>query len=305
MQGGNLKAAVADAQRAIAIDPKHSKAHMVRGLVELADCSLVGDTCDLEKAIVSFNRAIQLLEPDADKTYVYYLRGTVHMLKDDVNGAISDFSKVLEIEPDGPFTPYLLLMRGSARAAGGNYEAAIKDFDMAVSRDPTNPMFYFARGKAHSDNEDNSAAITDYTKALDLMNETATKKIQFGSSPIELANIYEARSEAYTSIEDYAKAFADLTEWIKLKPGDVDPYYARAVISMIRGNTILAVKDYNEIIKLAPDDAKAYLKRGEASVILGDRANSITDFRKAIQLTTDTEIRQRAESRLLLLGVKN
>ena len=305
MQAGEMTAAAADARKAIALDPKSSKAYVLHGIVELSGCNFERAACDLERATVDLNKAVQLLEPDADQSYVYFVRGTLHLLKEDAKGAVVDFSKVLELEPDGPFLPYILLMRGSAHAAAGDYEAAIKDFDRAIGLVPNNALFYYARGHARADNEERAAALSDYTKVINLMNETGAKTIRFGGSPIELADIYQARSEAYTSTGDYVKAFADVTEWLKLQPSATDAYYARANISILQGNATLAIKDYSEIIRLKPDDASAYLKRGEAYVTIRDLINAISDLRKAAQLATDSEIRQQAERRLRLLGLKN
>jgi tetratricopeptide (TPR) repeat protein len=83
------KSALADAERAIAIDPKLASAYNLQGLANR-------DLNNLEVALSCFSRAVEL-RPDADN---YYQRGYIYQQLGRHREAIDDFTKVIEINRD-------------------------------------------------------------------------------------------------------------------------------------------------------------------------------------------------------------
>ena len=82
-------------------------------------------------------------------------------------------------------------------------------FALAIREEPTNPMHYFARGKARMANGDGDGAIKDFTKAIEL-------------DPRDPA-IYNARGIAYQRKNQLIAAGRDFDKAIEL-----DPRYATA-----------------------------------------------------------------------------
>lgn len=81
--------AIADFNRAIALDPKYAKAYNCRGIARF-------DKHDLEGAVADYNRAIEL---DPKYTSPFINRANARGAKGDMDGAIADYSRAIEIDP--------------------------------------------------------------------------------------------------------------------------------------------------------------------------------------------------------------
>jgi len=88
-QKHDLDGAIADATRAIEIDPKLVEAYVLRGAAK-------EDKGDLEAAISDFNLA---LEVDPRSWAAYAMRGAAKGKRRDFEGAIADLSHAIEINP--------------------------------------------------------------------------------------------------------------------------------------------------------------------------------------------------------------
>ena len=82
--------AIADFDRAIALDPEHFDAHYRRGL----GYSNIGN---YDKAIADFDKDIDL---NPDYAGAYYERGFAYLNKDDYGAAIVDLDKAIELDAD-------------------------------------------------------------------------------------------------------------------------------------------------------------------------------------------------------------
>jgi lipoprotein NlpI len=99
-----------------------------------------------------------------------------------------------------------------------------------------------------------------------------------------LAVVYDHLGMAYSSDEDYDRAFKDFSAAIRN-----DPAYARAYND--RGASLFgledyddAIKDYDHAIRLKPTYADAFYNRGLAYDATGDGVHAIADYNQAIRL---------------------
>ena len=87
---GDLKAALADFDLAIELDPQLAKAYYIRGLVHY-------DLGDLVVALADFDLAIELDDDDPKLVMAYYARGLVHDQLGNEQAAVAEYTNFLEL----------------------------------------------------------------------------------------------------------------------------------------------------------------------------------------------------------------
>ena len=98
---GRYDNAVADYDKAIAIDPDNVSAYIDRGNAHLANHrSFEGGEENYDRALADYEEAISLSPENA---VAYYNRGLAFQGKDDYARAIADYDRAIELAPD--YTP--------------------------------------------------------------------------------------------------------------------------------------------------------------------------------------------------------
>jgi tetratricopeptide (TPR) repeat protein len=115
------------------------------------------------------------------------------------------------------------------------------------------------------------------------------------------AHLDKARSFVTPYYADYDQAIAEVTEAIRLDPGNIEAYLFRGWVYTNRAfsresaaDYDRAIADYNEILRIDPDNADAYYLRGSAyswrgglSFNLKDEDRVRADYNEAIRLNPD------------------
>ena len=118
---GRPEEALADYEKAIAIDPACVRAYVARGNLRLA-------ALDFNGSIIDFSKAIQL-DPNSSKTYTYYfLRGNAKHEEGDLEGAIADFTQSISRQVDFGAAYH---QRGVMRLETGDRSGGKSDLDKA------------------------------------------------------------------------------------------------------------------------------------------------------------------------------
>ncbi len=139
-----------------------------------------------------------------------------------------------------------------------------------ASPDNNEAKKYLSTGDIKFKTGDNTGAIQDFTRAIELDPEYAEAYLDRGVAKKKLGNYKEA-------INDYTKA-------IELNPEYASAYNNRANAEYSLNDYSGAVKDYDEAIKINPDYAEAYYNCGVVKDKLGDRQGAIEDLNKAEEL---------------------
>ena len=152
---GRFDDALADCNRAIALDPLSYETYIVRGIV-------FKDLGRLDEAIADYNRAIAL-KPDSFEAYNN--RGSAFEKTGQLDKAIADYERAIALKPRNAAA---YANRGIAFGKAGLFENSIESLDKALEIDPYNVNAYVSRGISYSRIGRNDRALEDYNKAIRL-----------------------------------------------------------------------------------------------------------------------------------------
>lgn len=154
-KSGNLKAALADVERAIALDPKWAYARMIKAFAY----ERMGEW---GKAVDAYGDAIAIAPGDAD-----YFDGRcwARAMTRDFAGGKADCDRALELDPES-WNSYD--SRAYIHYRLGEHAKAIADGDMAIKHEPEVGPSWYVRGLAKRALGDATGAEADIAKALAL-----------------------------------------------------------------------------------------------------------------------------------------
>jgi len=227
--GGNLARAEADLSKAIALDSQDAEAFERRGVIYT-------NQHRFDRAIADYDQAIRL-KPDFAQAYSD--RGATHYLSGDYQKAVSDCDEALRLDPNRPRT---YSNRGSAYKKLGELDKSLADSNEAVQRDPKNPEYFDNRGLTYAAMKDYDKAIADYDQAIKLQ---------------QRANFFTNRGDSYQLKEELGSALTDYDTALKLDPNFALAYNNRAVLYKKMGERTKALADYEAALQLDPGNENA------------------------------------------------
>ena len=121
---GEVERAIADYNKAIALDPKFAKAYTNRGIA-------YKNKGEFDRAIADYNKAIA---HDPKFATAYTNRGVAYRKKGEVDRAIADFTKAIALNPKSAAA---YTNRGIAYKNKGEFDRAIADFRKALEINPS------------------------------------------------------------------------------------------------------------------------------------------------------------------------
>jgi len=189
MQQGRNELALADAQKALSLDPKQPRALPMRGTLRYLKRDLEGARTDLEEAVRlepkeavpwnslgavhlseqrhdlalrDFTRAIEL---KGDYAEAYLNRALTLIGLNQTARAMPDFDRSILLEPG---KPNAYLWRGEARHMLGDFQGAVSDYGRSLALDPSSAAAYYARARAYERLGRRQDALGDAAKAREL-----------------------------------------------------------------------------------------------------------------------------------------
>lgn len=233
--------AIADASRAIEINPYYGDAWFNRG------AAYAGNK-EWAKAIPDYSRAIEI----RPKYYqAFSNRGVAYDHIGQWEKAIEDQSKAIEINPKDQLAHF---NRGAAYGKVGQWEKAIGDYTIAIGLDPNYTDGYSNRAAAYGNIQKWDSAIADITKAIDL-NPKHYKA-------------YSNRGNIYFFLGQYDKAIADYSTATAINPQFADAFFNRGVANLKLRKFDKAASDFSETLRIKPDypGAEENLKIAQAGI---------------------------------------
>ncbi|MEZ6186640.1 MAG: tetratricopeptide repeat protein [Planctomycetota bacterium] len=235
LAGGQADEALADLERALALDPQASAAYAVRA-------RLRREAGELEQARADLARAQALGPRDAAG---WRELGLELARSGDPGAALAALGRAVELAPEDP---HAWVARAEVEGAGGTWTEAQPDLERALALAPQD-LEVRARYVACLLAQDQAQA------ALDALGPGLE------ADPAWAAG-YRLRGQARAALGEPGEAYADFARALELAPEDWETYAARGRVRLGRGQTFEALQDYDRVAELAPG-AAAHLERAE------------------------------------------
>jgi tetratricopeptide (TPR) repeat protein/V8-like Glu-specific endopeptidase len=291
---GNYQGALADYDRAIALNPNYAEAYSNRGVLKQDKLN------NSQGALADYNRAIALNPNYAE---AYNNRGVLKQDKlNNSQGALADYDLAITLNSNLAEAYY---NRGNLKQDKlNNPQGALADYDRAIALNPNYAEAYSNRGNLKTDKlNDLQGALADYDRAIALNSNYANAytnrgnlKYQKLNNPQEAladydraialnpndANAYTNRGNLkYQKLNNFQEALADYNRAIALNPNLAEAYSNRGVLKYQNLNDSPgALQDLSSAIKLNPQFDGGYYNRGDLLYMAGRKAEALQDFRK-------------------------
>jgi tetratricopeptide (TPR) repeat protein len=242
-QQGELDAALADVNNALALDDASSRAYQIRAYI-------YRDQGLLQEALVEMNTSVDLAPEDPAS---YVARGNFFAFFNDFENAIRNYDAALLFDE---FYAPAYRQRGNAYGAEGNWTNAILDFERALELTPNDPDAYFLRGNLFGALGEFEGAIEDFTRVIEInpFNIDAYR-MRADSNRIRAASLEEQTVSGVDydafrrlALEDYGIA-------IERNPDDDASYFGRALTYAQLGEAELALADFDVVLEGVPPEA--------------------------------------------------
>ena len=259
-QLGQLSQAQAIYRRLLEIDPRHSEALHLLGVIAY-------QTGDHQSAVDLIGQAIEVNPSHAS---YYSNRGLAHKELNQLDAAVANYDKAIALKPD---LAEAYSNRGVSLTGLKQLDAAITSFNKAIALKPDYAEAYSNRGIALKDLHQLDAALADYNKAIALKPD--------------LAEAYSNRGVALKELKQLDAAISNFDKAISLKPDYAEAYSNRGIALKDLNQLDSAVANFDKAIALKPDLSEAYLNRGVALRNLKQLDAAIANYDKAIALYPD------------------
>jgi tetratricopeptide (TPR) repeat protein len=204
--------AIADFDRALALDPTYAWAYVLRGMAFSA-----GE--EYQRAIADFDRALAL---DARAASAYAHRGIAYTERREYQRAIADFDRALVLDPE---LEGISLLRSQAYWKLHASRRGKEEFEQALELDPSDGQALVMRGMAHCCLDEEGLALVDFDQALALDPGNAQAYAGRGHVYLEMGEIERARADLLRSQElaPHDVYVGLLLEWLNLCREEVFP----------------------------------------------------------------------------------
>lgn len=283
--------ALADAEAAIKLDPKHPLGYHARGMVYYeekrypaarADCAeslrlearnapalhLRGLLHDVnghkDKALADYNAATEI---DPEYALAYFSRASQYGKEKRYDEALAEYGRLLQVTPSSADAYYL---RGHLILGIGRFEAAFDDLDQAIKHNPKHIQAYLARAQVYRLRRNWDKSQADLSEVLRL-------------DPKHMKALLQ-RGESYYWLGDLDKALADSEAALKVDETSSRPHALLGTIYLKRQEVEKAFAELNRAIELDGRFPFALARRAEIYRLKGDQKRAADDVDRALEI---------------------
>ncbi|MCU0534725.1 MAG: trypsin-like peptidase domain-containing protein [Hydrococcus sp. Prado102] len=207
---------------------------------------------------------------------LFFRRGQILNSLERYKEAKEAFTQALALKQS--FFAYTL--RALSNANLRDYQAAISDYSRAIELQPNDYFSYSGRGSVYTLLGKHQQALADLDKAIAMFPESNQYKFV----------AYLGRATTHLAMGDAQGAIADYTAIIDAKAPEniiAQAYLGRATIYTQLKDFTKAIADCTKLLELQPDNAVVYFNRGGFRAQAQDFQGALQDFNKAIDLQSD------------------
>jgi tetratricopeptide (TPR) repeat protein len=269
--------AIADFDRALALDPSYASAYLLRGI---AYSSLSA----YQHAIENFDRTLAL---DSRNTLAYAHRAIANRKLKNYEQSLADFDRALILDPqlDGA-----QLLRSLTYEEFDEASRGLGDFDYTLELNPYDAQAYALRGMAYYALNEYQRAIQNLNHALELDPNGAQVHASRGHVYLELGDIEQAMADFQRSLElnPYDPYVRLMLEWLSMTQQEPDPdtparlesiaatslnqyaaHLAQGIALILRERFEEALAEIDRAILLDPQKVDGYFWKSVACAFLG------------------------------------
>ena len=305
--GGDTDGAMTDFERALALQPDLTEAHLMLGIgyYDKKDYTRALEEYDIYLAVIPdnfhawSNRAAvflgigdlaaaradidRALALNADDPELLENRIAIARESADWKTVISDSTWLLE---HFPVQATWLVERGRALGAESRFTESLADLERAVNLGPT-ASAYLYRGVTRYYLGDYQAAMEDFTGAL--------------ADGSDLVSPYLWRCRTQYRLKQYQAGLPDCDEYVMRRPDEYEGYYARGILRSRAGSQDGAIADYRRAIELAEtprDSANAWYGLGLTSERAGRKKDAAMAYERALDIDPGSDLAREGLKRL-------
>jgi predicted O-linked N-acetylglucosamine transferase (SPINDLY family) len=257
---GQLEAAVASYDRAVAIAPDHAEAWSNRGIA-------LQRLQRLEAALDSYDMAIRLTPVSAE---AHVNRGIVLKQLRRLNEAVASYDEAIRLKPASPEACY---NRGNVLQDLQRLDEAVGSYDAAIRIRPDYVLAWSNRGNALK-------ALQRLHEALDSYDAAIRIKPDF-------AVAHSNRGVALLGLERPDAALDACMKAVGLQPDSSDVHYNAGTVLQELQRREEAIAHYDAALRIKPDFAEAHANRGNMLYALQRLDEAASSFRAAIACKPD------------------
>lgn len=254
------RAALADLERAIKIDPQLVDAHLlIAGLHALPGG-------DRERGKTSAAMAVRLYEEQQDQQQAAAALLLHAQLQDEAAQRLQDYDRAIQLDPGNAAAWEAHAM---TCAEQGDFAKAVEDFNKLLQDHADNAAAHFALGEVLIQLEKYDEAEQHIERVIQLQPE----------SPLG----FLLRAELHLAKKEVKVALNDLDQALQVNPRDVRALLIRAEVRQEEGDLAAAKDDVDRVLGLRPDLPEGVILRSLLSAAEGRLVDAIADMESLLE----------------------
>jgi tetratricopeptide (TPR) repeat protein len=288
------EAAIADLERAVALDAKLAQAWLL-----IAQINLLPDG-NVDRAREALDKVLGIEDENPlVRAKAFICRASV---QNDPEKRLADLNEAVQLMPDNAD---ILRARGELLSESGKLDAALADLDRAIALEPEDTSTYEMKAIVLARLKRFDEALATLDRAGQLSPEAIVAFVQKAREKPEDAmedlnqalakdpdnvNVLMMRAALYQIGNDQEKALADADRALKLKPDVPIVLRTHAVMLAAAGDYEAAIQDLEKLQKLFPNNLLTLLQLGELYSARQQYAKAIDAYAAVLtQLRGETE----------------
>jgi tetratricopeptide (TPR) repeat protein len=308
LQKTDLKAAIADAQQSLKLEPSSGDNYLLLGILQ----QNVGD---ISGAISTFDQGIKVTTIDEGiRQTLYFFKIINQIALSDKDSALRTAKEMQRLYPDSPPMPLMVALLSS------DGKGALKEADLLINGNPKDAFPLLVKALLTISNSTEKSLEMKTAEALPYVNRAISLQERSANAKNQrLAAAYSFRQALAKPVKNNLSNLADAKTALKLNPTDYNSYRNLSTAYFNNGDAKSSVTNLNQAIDLRkklnidnPKDAinaqalaEMYYLRGVAYELLGNWQQALADYNLTLATHPEFDLHPNAVSASFKIDYKN